>query len=224
MGPATPPGPTNHASEPSNLSPSISIAIIGAGLIGSILSLGLLRRKIGTVTIYEQSTGAAETGAGIAFTSNARECLTRIDPRLSDCVTAVATVNGEDAARPNWNMQFADGYTRDRNDNTVHEGGEGQVVGGDMEGKKVWRLWAGERGFEGCHRKEFLERVLELVAEDVVRFGKRLRGYELPGKEDREGRIRLVFEDGEVDEADIGMYPLYYTLGPPSSSQNRANG
>jgi salicylate hydroxylase len=93
-----------------------------------------------------------------------------------------------------------------------------------MEGKKVWRLWAGERGFEGCHRKEFLEQVLGLVPEGVVRFGKRLRGYELPGKGDREGKIRLVFEDGEVDEADIGMYPLCHTLGPPSSSLKRANG
>ncbi|KAL3492340.1 hypothetical protein BJX62DRAFT_236371 [Aspergillus germanicus] len=212
MDPTTPPTP-NHASaqgfsstkpsDPSDPSPSpsISIAIIGAGLIGCILSLGLLRRKVGTVTIYEQSTGEAETGAGIAFTANARECLTRIDPRLSDCVTAVATVNGEDDARPNWNMQFVDGYTHDRINSTVHEGV--QVVGGDMEGEKVWRLWAGERGFEGCHRREFLERVLGLVPEGVVRFGKRLRGYELPGEENREGKIRLVFEDGEVDEADI---------------------
>jgi salicylate hydroxylase len=210
MGPPTPPGLTNHASDPSD--PSLSITIIGAGLIGSILSLGLLRRKVGTIKIYEQSTIASETGAGIAFTANARECLTRIDPRLSDCVTAVATVNGEDVARPNWNMQFVDGYTHDRNDETVREGV--QAVGGDMEGKKVWRLWAGERGFEGCHRKEFLEQVLGLVPEGVVRFGKRLREYELPGKADREGKIRLVFEDGEVDEADIGTYTLYHTLPP----------
>ncbi|KAL2844463.1 hypothetical protein BJX68DRAFT_277797 [Aspergillus pseudodeflectus] len=192
------PAPTNHSVEPttpSERSPGISIAIIGAGLIGSILSLGLLRRKLGTVTIYEQSQGPRETGAGIAFTANARECLTRIDPRLSDCVTAVATVNGEDAARPNWNMQFVDGYTHDP---VLHRG-----AGEDMETKKVWRLWAGERGFEGCHRREFLEAVLRLVPEGILRFGKRFRGYELPEKGDTEGKIRLVFEDGEVDEADI---------------------
>ncbi|KAJ0416958.1 hypothetical protein BJY00DRAFT_316370 [Aspergillus carlsbadensis] len=205
MEPTKPPTPANHhcpdqgleSSTPSEPSPPISIAIIGAGIIGTILSLGLLRRNLGKVTIYEQSSSMRETGAGIAFTANARECLTRVDPRLSDCVTAVATVNGEDAARPNYNMQFVDGYTHDE---AVHK-----EVGDDLVTKKVWKLFAGERGFEGCHRREFLDEVLRLVSDGVVRFGKRLKEYRVPvgSEKGKEEKIQLVFEDGDVAEADI---------------------
>ncbi|KAL2831659.1 hypothetical protein BJY01DRAFT_260404 [Aspergillus pseudoustus] len=159
-----------------------------------VLALGLLRRNI-QVTIYEQSQSFREIGAGIAFTANARECLALIDSRLDACVTSVATMNGEDPDNPNCNMQFVDGHTHDP---VLHT-----RVGEDMEGKKVYRLYAGERGFEGCHRAQFLESVMRLLPQRTLRFGKRLQEYHLPDRNDREGKICLVFCDGCTAEADI---------------------
>ncbi|KIA75955.1 hypothetical protein HK57_00238 [Aspergillus ustus] len=176
------------------MSSQISVAIIGGGIIGSVLALGLLRRNI-HVTVYEQSRSFREIGAGIAFTANARECLSLIDSRLDACVTSVATMNGDDPDNPNNNMQFVDGYTHDP---VLHT-----RVGEDMEGKKMYRLYAGERGFEGCHRAQFLEGVMRLLPPGTLRFGKRMQEYHLPDGNDREGKMRLVFCDGSTAEADI---------------------
>ncbi|KAL4945595.1 hypothetical protein BDV06DRAFT_219131 [Aspergillus oleicola] len=176
----------------------LSIAIIGSGIIGTSLALGLLRRNF-HVTIYEQSRSHRAIGAGIAFTANARECLTRIDPRLEGCVAAVATVNG-DVQKPNHNMQFVDGYSHDP---TQH-----REAGSEFVGRKVYRLWAGERGFEGCHRAEFLGGVLKHLegygsSDGVVKFERRIESYALPDEEDRDGKVKLIFSDGSTAEADV---------------------
>ncbi|KAL3462081.1 hypothetical protein BJX64DRAFT_288624 [Aspergillus heterothallicus] len=176
------------------MSDQVSVAIIGSGIIGSVLALGLIRRKI-QVTVYEQSRSFREIGAGIAFTANARECLSLIDPRLDACVTCVGTMNGEDPDNPNHNMQFVDGYTHDP---VLHT-----RAGDDMEGKKVYKLWAGERGFEGCHRAQFLEGVMQLFPDGIVKFGKRLERYHVPVKDTGCEKIRLQFCDGSTAEADI---------------------
>lgn len=49
------------------------IVIVGGGIVGVILTIGLLRRKV-SVRVYEQSDGFRELGAGMAFTSCARHC------------------------------------------------------------------------------------------------------------------------------------------------------
>ncbi|KAL4994831.1 hypothetical protein BDV10DRAFT_197167 [Aspergillus recurvatus] len=178
----------------------ISIAIIGAGVIGTVLALGLTKRKDAlplpvSVRVYEQSATLCAPGAGIAFTANARKCLSLIDPVLERCATAVGTVNGEDPERPNNFMQFVDGYT--------HRPGDVEV-GQDLVGKKVYRLHAGSRGFEGCHRQEFLGGVLEQLDDGVVVLGKRLEGYSVPEWEQgKEGKIQMMFGDGSSAEADL---------------------
>ncbi|KAL4734047.1 hypothetical protein BDV11DRAFT_213196 [Aspergillus similis] len=178
----------------------ISIAIVGAGIIGTVLALGLTRRKDTLplpvkVRVYEQSATLRAPGAGIAFTANARRCLALIDPVLERCATAVGTANGEDPERPNNFMQFVDGYT--------HRSGDVEV-GQDLVDKKVYRLHAGSRGFEGCHRQEFLKGVLEQLDDDVVVLGKRLEGYSVPEWENgREGKIQMKFADGSSAEADL---------------------
>ncbi|KAL3469430.1 hypothetical protein BJX99DRAFT_265208 [Aspergillus californicus] len=178
------------ATAPANAVAPFTVAIIGSGIIGTVLALGLSTRSI-PVKVYEQSRSHREIGAGIAFTANARRCLALIDPRLEDCVTAVATVNGDPAA-PNNNMQFVDGFTHDP---VLHRG-----VGEEMVGRKVWRLWAGERGFEGCHRAHFLEGVMGVLPEGVVEMGRRVEGVVCP---EGEGKVRVVFSDGSFEEADI---------------------
>jgi salicylate hydroxylase len=181
----------------------ISIAIIGAGIIGTVLALGLTRRKDAfplpvNVRVYEQSATLRAPGAGIAFTANARKCLALIDPVLEECATAVGTANGEDPERPNNYMQFVDGYTHRQED---------VEVGQDLVGKKVYRLHAGRRGFEGCHRQEFLRGVLEHLNDDVVVLGKRLEEYSvLEQEKGKKGKLQMMFSDGSSAEADIGMH------------------
>ncbi|KAL4930379.1 FAD-dependent oxidoreductase [Aspergillus undulatus] len=175
----------------------LTVAIIGSGIIGTVLALGLASRNI-PVKIYEQSGSHRTIGAGIAFTANARECLSRIDPRLEECVTRVATVNG-DPGDPNHCMQFVDGYSHDP---TLNRG-----VGSEMGGRKVYRLHAGKRGFEGCHRAEFLGDVLGILPEGVVEWGRRVERYVLPEEDgdgrDEGGKVKLVFYDGGTAEADV---------------------
>ncbi|PTU22074.1 hypothetical protein P175DRAFT_0477930 [Aspergillus ochraceoroseus IBT 24754] len=170
------------------------VAIIGSGIIGSVLALGLIRRKV-SVQVYEQAQSLREIGAGIAFTANARKCLTLLDARLDDCVTAVGTVNG-DPACPNNNMQFIDGYTHD----ALKHGSPGD----DLVEKTLYKLHAGPRGFEGCHRAHFLDQVMKLIPDGVVHLSKRLDSYELPEEDSGENKIRLVFCDGTTAEADVG--------------------
>ncbi|GLA57537.1 hypothetical protein AtubIFM54640_003673 [Aspergillus tubingensis] len=219
-------------------SPPIEIAIIGSGLIGTLLALGLLNIPNSStnsnqttlrIKIYEQSATAHELGAGIGFTTCARKCMTLMDPRIAECVARVATLNGEEED-PDYCMRFVDGsrtYTGGDCWGTS-KGGEGGGVdvrgigedhssegrieddnknnrAGEDEGKsvhvsgKVYKLYAGPRGFEGCHRGQFLDEVMNLMPEGVVEYNKRVEGYEyLPS-----GRIQLGFSDGGRVECDL---------------------
>lgn len=168
----------------------LEIAIIGCGIIGAILALGLLAKNI-KVTVYEQAQSPRESGAGIAFTANARRCMSMIDERIVDCVAAVATTNG-DPRNPNNNMQFIDGYTHDP------DGLD------DMSWKKLYALATGPKGFEGCHRAHFLEEIMRLIPGGVVKLGKRLDRVEDYGV----GKVLLRFCDGSVGRADAGEFPL----------------
>ncbi|OJJ96235.1 hypothetical protein ASPACDRAFT_1859485 [Aspergillus aculeatus ATCC 16872] len=169
---------------------TIEIAIIGSGLIGTLLALGLLNRDSPhlRIQVYEQAACHRELGAGIGFTRAARHCMMRLDPRLDECLRAVATENGE-PDDPDYNMRFVDGY------HTYVDDDNDQPVG--IEGK-VYKLYAGPRGFEGCHRAQFLEEIMKLMPEGVVQFGKRLERY----KYLESGRIQLVFGDGSIREVD----------------------
>ncbi|PLB51633.1 FAD/NAD(P)-binding domain-containing protein [Aspergillus steynii IBT 23096] len=199
---------------------TLSIAIIGSGIIGTVLALGLLNHPSASsdtspkpklkVKVYEQASSIREIGAGIAFTANARKCMSMIDARLPECVRSVATANG-DPANPTNYMQFVDGYT--------HAAGDG--VGEEMEGRTVHRLHAGERGFEGCHRAQFLEKVMELMPGGVVELRKRLVSLD---QEDGD-KVKMRFEDGsqEVADAVIGCDGIkslvrQHLLGPSSPS------
>ncbi|GKZ24703.1 hypothetical protein AbraIFM66951_004115 [Aspergillus brasiliensis] len=223
-------------------SKTIEIAIIGSGLIGTLLALGLLNipspNPTGTkatsttlhIKIYEQSSTPHELGAGIGFTTCARKCMTLMDPRIADCVARVATLNGEpEASTPDYCMRFVDGFRTytggDCWGTTAKEEGEKKGVdirgvGSDRikvqydhskqdkgsEGEegiyisgKAYKLYAGPRGFEGCHRGQFLEEVMKLMPDGVVECSKRVEGYEvLPS-----GRIQMQFGDGGRVECDL---------------------
>ncbi|KAE8356276.1 hypothetical protein BDV28DRAFT_154751 [Aspergillus coremiiformis] len=157
----------------------LEIAIIGCGITGPLLALGLATKNI-SITIYEQAPCPPDTGAGIAFTANARKCMALIDPRILDCLAAVATTNG-DPNHPNNNMRFVDGYTHSPDDTAQ---------------KKVYELDTGPKGFEGCHRGEFLSRLVEILP-CGVRWGKRLDAVV-----EVSGGVVMRFCDGSIARAD----------------------
>lgn len=159
------------------------VAIVGGGICGLVLAIGLLRRNI-KITIYEQSRSFREIGAGVAFTANAIQCMRLIHPGIVDALKTVATSNG-DPNEPNDYLQYADGYNQK----------EGE------ESKILFKLYAGYRGFEGCHRAHLLDELVKLVPDNVVQFRKRLDHYTDPGDG---GKLTLHFEDGSSAEADAG--------------------
>ncbi|KAB5533379.1 FAD binding domain-containing protein [Coniochaeta sp. 2T2.1] len=69
--------------KPSDTTPQLDIAVIGGGIIGLIVSLGLIKRGI-NVKIYEQSSTFRETGAGLGFLPKDFECMATINPNIDD--------------------------------------------------------------------------------------------------------------------------------------------
>ena len=163
----------------------LDIAIVGGGIIGLVTALGLIKRGI-KVNVYEQARSLREIGAGVAFTSNAVVCMGLIDPQLITVLMSVATSNG-DPLNPNDYLQWVDGYNVDSQN--------------PRDEKILFKLFAGTRGFEGCHRAHFLDALLKTLPEGVVHFGKRLTNIV---EQDEDCQIRLQFEDGTEVEADAG--------------------
>ena len=171
---------------PENLSTEepLHVAIIGGGITGVTLALGLLRRSI-SFTIYERALSFREVGAGIGFTSNAERAMKAIDPVIHQVFKALATQNKED-----W-FQWVDGYNHEESN------------GNDTDEKLIARLYLGERGFEGCRRQDFLERLVELLPDGKLKYEKSL---DTVTEEVDTGRLLLNFNDGTVEKTDVGQY------------------
>ncbi|RAL09582.1 FAD/NAD(P)-binding domain-containing protein [Aspergillus homomorphus CBS 101889] len=173
----TVPNDTTTTSKPAAAT-TLNVAIIGGGIVGLILALGLLRHGI-RVTIYEQAHEFHEIGAGVAFTANAQRCMELLDPRILAGMRRVANKN------PNEYYQYVDGY-HDRS------GGEEELL---------FQIYAGDVGFDGCHRAHFLAELVQLLPPGVVQFRKRLDSYANDGTEG--GKVQLQFCDGTTAEADL---------------------
>ncbi|KAL9112790.1 MAG: hypothetical protein Q9227_003093 [Pyrenula ochraceoflavens] len=158
----------------------INVAIVGGGIVGCVTALGLLKRGI-TVKIYEQSRSFREIGAGVAFTTNAQKCMELTDPNILRAMKAVSTKN--ELAY----YTYKDGY---------HAVGDDP---NDMSEKELFRLHAGESGFDGCLRAQFLDEMVKFIPPDVVEFRKKLYTYVVPSDQ---GPITLKFEDGTSATAD----------------------
>ncbi len=170
----------------------VEVAIVGGGIIGLVLALGLIKRDI-KVKIYEQARTFREIGAGVAFTANAIRCMHMVNPGIVEALRAVATSNG-DAENPNDWLQWVDGYNQQSKD--------------PHDEQILFKLYAGYRGFEGCHRAHFLDELVKKIPEGVVEFRKRLdticeRGY---GE-----NLQLKFVDGTSAEADAGKHTYSFS-------------
>lgn len=162
--------------DPSPSSPPLRVAIVGAGIAGVSLALGLLSRGI-SVTVYERGASSREIGAGIGFTSNAERAMKVLDPEIHAAFKRVTVQNGTD-----WFM-WMDGM------------GE--------ECSLIHKMYLGERGFEGCHRAEFLDQLVSIMPAGVVRFGRNAEQIEEFDWED-DKPVHLKFTDGSVEHADVG--------------------
>ncbi|KAK4214348.1 hypothetical protein QBC37DRAFT_421446 [Rhypophila decipiens] len=164
----------------------LRIAIVGGGIVGVSLTLGLLRLPNIQVKLYEQASTLREIGAGVAFTTNAQRCMELLSPDVIASMRAVSTKN-EDPY-----YTYVDGYHSPE----VPEG-QKKSKHDDMKETQLFRLFAGNTGFDACHRAHFLDEMVKHLPESVVQFRKRLVMYEKRGDE-----YVLRFEDGSLDTAD----------------------
>lgn len=158
----------------------INVAVVGGGIAGLTLALGLLKRGI-AVKVYERASCFREIGAGIGMSPNAERAMLRLDPEIHAAFKRLATPNTED-----W-FQYVDGYN--------------QSETGDGEGL-LFKVYLGERGFEGCRRTDFLQELAKLLPESCVEFNKNLSTIEEAAK-GSDGKIKLIFSDGHCATADV---------------------
>lgn len=175
----------------SSTGPEPEIIIVGGGIIGLVLTIGLLRVGV-KVKVYEQAQSFREIGAGIAFTANVIRCMNLIDQSIPVALRSsgsVATSNGG-AEDPDDYLRWIDGYDRHRED--------------PRKQRLFYKLSAGPRGFEGCRRDQFLESLCKCIPPGVVELKKRLDTIEDRGEGQK---LLLTFRDGTTAEADTGMPP-----------------
>ncbi|KAL8960314.1 MAG: hypothetical protein Q9183_005484 [Haloplaca sp. 2 TL-2023] len=161
----------------------LDVSIIGGGIAGVTLALGLLARGIIPI-VYERAESFREVGAGIGFTPNSERAMKVLDPRIHAAFKRVTVQNGTD-----WFM-WMDGFSR-KDDEMQSD-----------EDNLIHKMYLGERGFEGCHRADFLEELIKMMPKDTIRFRKSLDSYNDPGDD---GRVRLRFTDGSTVDTDVGM-------------------
>jgi len=157
----------------------LDIAIIGGGIAGVTAALGLLSKGI-SVKVYERTEEFREIGAGIGLSPNAERAMLLLDPRIHASFKNLATPNTED-----W-FQYVDGFNKS-------QCGDGE--------EQLFKIYLGERGFEGCRRTDFLNELVKIVPDDCVEFSKDLINIVEPGE--KNGKIMLHFADGSMSMADV---------------------
>lgn len=165
------------------------VAVVGGGIVGLILTLGLLRRGI-PVKIYEQSSSFHEIGAGVAFTANAQRCMELLDPNILQSMKNVASKNPHDYYR------YVVGYSNDTSTQAEEE-------------ELLFQIYAGKAGFDGCHRAHFLDELVRFLPTGVVEFRKCLDTYIDRGEHEK---VLLKFADGTTAEADVGECLSHSTM------------
>lgn len=167
------------ASSSENPDAPFEVAIVGAGIAGLATALGLLARGI-PVKIYERAECFHEIGAGIGMSPNSERAMLALDPQIHTAFRNIATPNTED-----W-FQYVNGF-----DHSPHGDGE----------ELLFKVYLGNRGFEGCRRADFLNGMAELVPADCIEFNKDLKAVNEPTSGD--GKAVLHFGDGTTAEADV---------------------
>ncbi|KAL6907139.1 FAD/NAD(P)-binding domain-containing protein [Trichoderma evansii] len=157
--------------------PPLNIAIIGAGIVGAHIAIGLLHRNI-QVTIYEQSSQVKEIGAGIAFPTPMVDCMTALDPVITEQLQKVSGVFQ--------NLNGINGCSDE-----------------DLKLRPADQLFdvvVKPFTYHSTHRGQLLDGLLGLIPQEYIKLGKRLES--ITHKESNEGPLILQFSDGTTAEAD----------------------
>lgn len=156
----------------------LEVAVIGAGIAGLTVAIGLISRGI-PVKVFERAEGFREIGAGIGLSPNAERAMLALDPRIHQIFRKVATPNTED-----W-FQYVDGFN-------VSNNGDGEAP--------LFKVYLGNKGFEGCRRTEFLDELSKIVPTSCISFNKELVAIE---ENSADGRVVVHFADGSTSKADV---------------------
>ncbi|KAK2675057.1 hypothetical protein RAB80_010041 [Fusarium oxysporum f. sp. vasinfectum] len=153
------------------------VAIIGGGIAGIVLAISLLKRNI-PCKIYERAHAFSDIGAGLGISPNAQDAMVACDPSVHNTFKKVASGNIWESKK-SFVFEFLDGMDTATTDSPLFH----------IDNRT---------GLQGCHRGSFVNELLRLLPSDVVDFNKQLQAVE----EGNTGRIRLVFQDGAMEEAD----------------------
>lgn len=155
----------------------IHIGIVGGGIGGLCLAIGLLRHRPRIqFHIYEAALKFSEIGAGVAISWNAERTLFLLDPRIEDAYRTIRTAN----------VTFTTSHDNDDNDKHKttyfryqlgmdHRNGKGKA------GQYICETHS-PGGLGSVHRAQFLDKLVELLPDEVrresVSFGHRLVALE----------------------------------------------
>lgn len=154
------------------------IAIIGGGIAGVCLAIGLRKRGLKT-TLYEQAPGFREIGAGVFLWQNAIDAMAVLDPELVRAYNSVAT-----KTNPLPHIKAGSIYADAHSESSLQE--------------ILFTLPPSDT--TGIHRAKFLEQVVQLLPDSIVRLDKRLEDI----VEDQEtGHLTMTFADGTSATADV---------------------
>ena len=107
-----------------------------------------------------------------------------LDPRIHAAFKAVAVRNATD------DFLWVDGYTSNGTDLE------------DVRETLIYKMYLGERGFEGCHRADLLDELVKMIPEGKVKFNKNLESVVDRGDGEQ---LLLKFRDGALETADAGI-------------------
>ena len=154
----------------------MKVAIVGGGITGLALGFGLHKKhKHVDFQIYEAVSAYKDVGAGLALHLNAIKAMTLIGPEVKKAYIDKACDMGEEDQVMSTEVILSQGPNM------------GELVAelGKAKGRKTVR------------RADLLDELLELVPNDRITFGKRLKTI----AEDAEG-VHITFEDGTETRAD----------------------
>lgn len=149
----------------------LKIAVVGAGYGGAAAAKALSRLGA-DVTVYEQATGIREVGAGIGLRPSTMDRFSRLG--IADAIAAVSSPSDY------FEILTATG------DPIMKEAWP--AVPGDAEQNKTHLI----------HRGDFIEALLGVLPQGMVRLG-----HKLATIEDRGDRSVLTFTNGATAEADL---------------------
>jgi salicylate hydroxylase len=167
----------------------VEIAIVGGGIVGLVLALGLLRRRV-KVKVFEQAHVFREIGAGIGFNTPSKGCMEMIDPAIIAALRASGSValSAANKENPHDYLRWTDGYNQRNSEDPLSQ-------------KLYCQADAGYKGIEGVRRDQFVQELANILPAGIVEFNKRLFGInDVPNTE----RVELLFEDGSIFTADAG--------------------